>query len=166
MELGLPCFVSGIIDHPGYCVRIFVTMHMGRSLFVFAFCLLAFSCQNDPPEPEITEDRLEGTWELIEVLFDSGDGNGVFETSNAGFEITLRPDNTFQANYHVCRIFEEGDRKQGEYTRIGIQELLIPCNGDILNGIEGRIEEGFLIFYYPCVTPCVYKFRKTADFTE
>lgn len=136
---------------------------MRQNPLLLFLCLLVFSCQNDPPEPEVPQDRLEGTWELIEVLFDSGDGNGVFEPSNAGFEITLKSDNSFEANYHVCRIFEEGDRKSGEFTRIGNQELLIPCNGNILNGIEGRIEEGYLIFYYPCVTPCIYKFSKTAE---
>ncbi len=126
---------------------------------------LAISCEKDASAP-INSEQLEGTWALVEVLFDPGDGSGEFEPSNAGFEITLNTDSTFEANFHVCRIFEEGDRNNGDFTRIGGQELLIPCNGSILNGIQGRLEDGFLVFYYPCVEPCVYRFRKVSDLRE
>ena len=66
---------------------------------------------------------------------------------------------------HLTHI-HEGERNIGDFTRIGGGELLIPCSGSILNGIQGRLEAGYLIFYYPCVEPCIYKFRKTSDLRE
>ena len=126
---------------------------------------LCLGCHSDSPGTPDTG-NLIGTWQLTEVLFDPGDGSGVFQPSDAGFEITLKPDGTFQANYHVCRVFESGNRESGPYSRIGDQEILITCDGSFANGIQGRLEEGNLIFYYPCIEPCVYKFRKLSDFTE
>jgi hypothetical protein len=129
---------------------------------LFAIAFLLFSCGKEET-PELTLTELEGTWLLTEVLFDPGDGSGEFEPSDAGFEITLRADNTFEANFHVCRIFEQGDRRNGDFVRIAEEELLISCNEQLLNSIQGRLEEGNLILYYPCIEPCIYKFRKVSD---
>lgn len=134
-------------------------------LFFLISGLLLAGCEDDSDD-RLTLTQLEGTWLLTEVLFDPGDGSGVFEESDAGFSITLNPDNTFEANFHVCRVFEPGDRREGDYVRIGASEILISCQEQIINSIQGRLEDGNLIFYYPCITPCVYRFKKVADFTE
>lgn len=138
---------------------------MRSVLFFIVVGILLVGCQKDADD-RLTLTQLEGTWLLTEVLFDPGDGSGQFEPSDAGFSITLAPDNTFEANFHVCRVFEPGDRREGDYVRIGELEILISCQEQILNSVQGRLEEGNLIFYYPCITPCVYKFRKVADFRE
>jgi hypothetical protein len=138
---------------------------MNRYSILLALLFLVLACEKETSAPLNTE-AVEGSWVLVEVLFDPGDGSGTFEPSDAGFEITLNSDNTFEANFHVCRVFEEGNRNTGAFTRIGGQEVLIPCSGSILNGIQGRLESGHLVFYYPCVEPCIYKFRKTADLRE
>ena len=136
-----------------------------RFAATFIVLLLLLGCNKDKTDP-INTDRLEGTWLLAEVLFDPGDGSGEFTPSDSGFSITLRPDNTFEANYNICRVFEEGNRMNGEFTRIAAGEILIACSGQLTNGIQGRIEDGRLLFYYPCVEPCIYRFNKVSDATE
>lgn len=137
-------------------------MDMKKILLLLPVAMLLLACQEDRDD-RVTLNQLEGTWLLTEVLFDPGDGSGEFEPSDAGFQITLNTDNSFEANFHVCRVFEEGERLTGSYTRIAESEILITCSESLVNGIQGRLEEGNLIFYYPCIEPCVYKFIKVAD---
>ncbi len=137
-------------------------MDMKKLILLLPVALLLLACQNDRDD-RVTPNQLEGTWLLTEVLFDPGDGSGEFEPSDAGFQITLNSDNSFEANFHVCRVFEEGERLTGSFTRIAVSEILIACSESVVNGIQGRLEEGNLIFYYPCIEPCVYKFIKVAD---
>lgn len=138
---------------------------MRKSVVLLLAAFVSFACQDDRDD-ELSRSELEGTWLLTEVLFDPGDGSGEFEPSDAGFRITLNRDNTFEANFHVCRVFEEGDRRSGTFSRIAESEILISCDGSIANGVQGRLEDGNLIFYYPCVEPCVYRFVKIADAKE
>ncbi len=138
---------------------------MRNILIILISGLLLMACQEDTDD-RLTLTQLEGTWLLTEVLFDPGDGSGEFEPSDAGFRITLNADNTFDSNFHVCRVFEDGNRQNGDYVRIGVTEILISCQEQIANSVQGRLEDGFLIFYYPCIEPCVYKFRKVADLRE
>ena len=144
--------------HPGFPYL----MDMKKLLLMLPVALMFLSCQEDRDD-QVTPNQLEGTWLLTEVLFDPGDGSGEFEPSDAGFRITLNADNSFEANFHVCRVFEEGERLTGSFTRIAQSEILITCSESFVNGIQGRLEEGNLVFYYPCIEPCVYRFIKVAD---
>lgn len=137
-----------------------------KKLLLLLFAALALpACQKDPDD-RLNQNVLEGTWLLTEVLFDPGDGSGEFRPSDAGFQLTLNPDNTYEANYDVCRVFEDGEKLSGSFSRIAAQEILISCRESILNSIQGRLEEGNLVLYYPCVEPCIYKFRKIAEIRE
>ena len=126
-----------------------------------AFALLA--CQNDQDD-SLDLAALEGTWLLTEVLFDPGDGSGEFRKIDSERQLTLTPQNTYSANYDVCQAIEEGENFSGNFDRIDAQEFLIPCAGSLLNSVQGRLEDGFLVVYYPCDEPCAYKFRKISDF--
>ncbi|WP_430931019.1 hypothetical protein, partial [Robiginitalea biformata] len=68
-------------------------------------------------DDRVTPNHLEGTWLLTEVFFDPGDGSGEFEPSDAGFLITLNSVISFEANFLVCRVFVEGVRLSGSFTR-------------------------------------------------
>lgn len=126
---------------------------------------MLLGCQTDWDD-RVNPYLLEGTWLLSEVLFDPGDGSGEFRPSDAGYTLLLKSENRFDANYDVCRGIEEGELLSGEYSRIGESELLIPCDGSLVNSVQGRLENGFLLLYYPCDEPCVYRFRKIAELRE
>lgn len=138
---------------------------MRTCLYLIVF-LLVLGCSKSPQEPAPNTELLEGTWLLKEVYFDPGDGSGDFTPSDAGFQVTLRPDNSFEANYNICRVFEDGDRNSGTFARIDVSEILITCSGSVTNSIQGRLEDGLLVFYYPCIEPCIYRFEKVSDATE
>jgi hypothetical protein len=130
-------------------------------LLFAAFALLA--CQNDQDD-QLNLTVLEGTWLLTEVLFDPGDGSGEFRKIDSERQMSLAPDNTYTTNYDVCQAIEEGEKFSGSFERIDAQEFLIPCAGSLLNSVQGRLEDGYLVLYYPCDEPCAYKFRKISDF--
>ncbi|MFM1877686.1 MAG: hypothetical protein RLZZ241_552 [Bacteroidota bacterium] len=136
-------------------------IHQIILLLLFA----VFSCDK-ADEPELNLNALEGTWLLVEALRDSKDGGRIFEPVTSSREITLLPNNTFTTNYDVCQAIEAGDKFSGDFERIGLKEFLIRCAGSLLNSVQGKIEDGHLILYYPCAIPCAYKFEKIADFKE
>lgn len=138
---------------------------MKLRLFIFALLLGATACEKEASDT-LNANILEGSWLLIEALREGEDGNRVFLPVDSQREIQLLPDNTFITNYDVCQAIEEGEKFSGSFDRIGIQEFLIPCAGSLLNSVQGRLEGGYLILYYPCSVPCAYKFEKIAEFTE
>lgn len=138
-------------------------MHM-KKLFLLLLAAFALpACQKDQDD-RLNLTVLEGTWLLTEVLFDPGDGSGEFRKVDSERQLSLTPENTYSANYDICQAIEEGENFTGIFERIDAQEFLIPCAGSLLNSVQGRLEGGFLVLYYPCDEPCAYKFRKISDF--
>lgn len=127
--------------------------------------ILCLSCEKEPVT-DLNLNILEGTWVLIEALRDGENGSRIFKPVDSDREITIFPDNTFTTNYDVCQSIEDGDKFSGGFDRIGAQELLITCAGSLTNSVQGRLENGHLVLYYPCRIPCAYKFKKTADSKE
>lgn len=134
-------------------------------LIIFALLIGVTACEKETSDT-LNSNVLEGSWLLIEALREGEDGNRVFLPVDSQREIQLLPDNTFITNYDVCQAIEEGEKFSGSFDRIGIQELLIPCAGSLLNSVQGRLEDGYLVLYYPCSVPCAYKFEKIAELTE
>jgi len=136
---------------------------MKKRFLLLLTALALAACQKDQDD-RIDATVLEGTWHLTEVLFDPGDGSGEFRKIDSKRQLSLAPGNTYSANYDVCQAIEEGEKFSGTFERIGAQEFLIPCAGSLLNSVQGRLEEGYLVLYYPCDEPCAYRFRKVSDF--
>ncbi len=136
---------------------------MKKIAMLILVALAVTACQYDQDD-RLDLSVLEGTWHLTEVLFDPGDGSGEFRQIDSKRQMTLTPENTYTANYDVCQAIEEGENFTGSFDRIDAQEFLIPCAGSLLNSVQGRLEDGFLVLYYPCDEPCAYRFRKISDF--
>lgn len=138
-------------------------LQMKKLLLMLMAAALLPACQKDTqerPDPEV----LEGTWLLTEVLFDPGDGSGQFRPVDSERELSLASGNTFSANYDVCQAIEEGEKFSGTFIRTDAHEFLIECAQSLLNSVQGRLEDGWLVLYYPCDEPCAYRFKKIADF--
>ncbi len=117
--------------------------------------LLAVACSSDDSSPEIL-----GDWQLIEVLADPGDGSGRFKVVDSNKRITFLENGTYTANGFICDFTTLSDgTSSGEYTTtdFGYQ---IPCAGPVNYTVDIRLEEGFLILSFPCIEPCMQKFRK------
>lgn len=138
-------------------------MLMKKLLLPLLAAFALSSCQKDQDD-RLNLTVLEGTWLLTEALFDPGDGSGEFRKIDSERQLSLTPENAYSANYDICQAIEAGENFSGTFERIDAQEFLIPCAGSLLNSVQGRLEDGFLILYYPCDEPCAYKFRKISDF--
>lgn len=138
---------------------------MKMRLVIFALLIGVTACEKETSDT-LNPNVLEGSWLLIEALREGEDGKRVFLPVDSQREIQLLPDNTFVTNYDVCQAIEEGEKFSGNFDRIGIQEFLIPCAESLLNSVQGRLENGYLVLYYPCSVPCAYKFEKIAELTE
>ena len=134
-------------------------------LVIFALLIGVTACEKETSDT-LNPNVLVGSWLLIEALREGEDSKRVFSPVDSQREIQLLPDNTFVTNYDVCQAIEEGEKFSGSFDRIGIQEFLIPCAGSLLNSVQGRLEDGYLVLYYPCSVPCAYKFEKIAELTE
>lgn len=115
-------------------------------------CLFLTTCQSN-------EDRLPGTWELIEVLADPGDGSGEFQPVNSDEQITFSENGEFSANVDFCG-------RQGLMSTNAIGRYLTDEQVIILDNcaVETRMTYEFagrrLIVSQQCFEACQRKYRR------
>ena len=119
------------------------------------FLLLGFACNSDDPEIEIL-----GEWQLIEVLADPGDGSGIFKSVNSNKRITFFEDGTYTSNGIICDFTTQAEEASSGQFTVDEEGYLIPCSDPISYTIDLQLEDGFLILSFPCIEPCLQKFRK------
>ncbi len=99
---------------------------------------------------------LVGTYLLIEVLLDPGDGSGTFESVTSNKTVTLLIDETITSNGDLCAMSQEtSGATAGTYSEAD-GTISSPNCSDLnfeLNGNE-------LIIDYPCIEPCRAKFLR------
>lgn len=132
-----------------------------KSFLLFSFLLFIFlftSCEKD--KELVTP--LSGTWQLIEVLADPGDGSGTFESVTSGKTITFGEAGAYTANGDLCNFSEESAT-----TSSGIfwdEDQNVEPGGCISqaprSGITYEFVDEELILSYPCIEPCRHKFSK------
>jgi len=121
---------------------------------IFLLCsvsLLLSSCK----EKE-TDTNLIGSWTLIEVLQDPGDGSGEFTAINSDQTVTFSSDNLVKSNGPLCQIGSNSTTPSlGTFS---IPDGTISTSGCI--DIYFEIKDSYLILSYQCFEPCQYKFEK------
>lgn len=127
-----------------------------KKLLSTLFCLLLLiSC-----EKEVTPTGILGEWQLIAVLADPGDGSGEFRPIDSDKRITFLEDGTYTSNGEICEFTQNTNGStEGNYTRTE-EGYQIECSGIPGFPINLRIENDFLLVSYPCIEPCMQKFRK------
>lgn len=136
---------------------------MNRPFIISILFVLLASCTGDSNDP-LDANSIYGTWLLSDVLFDPGDGTGTFTPRDTGEELILRPNGTFSANWDPCALNSAVSvENSGDYLQTGEMSFEIKCPADSAFIIQGNLERGLLILYYPCIEGCAYRFYKTAD---
>ena len=136
---------------------------MNRVLLMLSLCLLLTSCRSDSDDP-LDGESLYGTWLLSDVLLDPGDGSGTFTPTDSGEQLILRPEGTFIANWNPCGLEGSGDDVfEGAYLETSTMSFEISCSVDNAFTVQGSLEDSFLLLFFPCIEPCVYRFYKTGD---
>ena len=139
---------------------------MNRLLRILSLFVLLTACETESNDP-LDGNSLYGTWQLSDVLFDPGDGSGIFMPRDSGEELTLHPNGTLVSNWDPCRLNGPvGEENKGKYLETGTRRFELLCATQENLFAEGVLEDGFLLLYYPCTEPCVYRFYKTADLRE
>ena len=127
-----------------------------KKLFLL-FILLGLACNSEDPESEIT-----GEWQLVEVLADPGDGSGKFQSVDSNKRVTFLKDGTYTSNGIICDFTTLSEETSGGQYTVDDEGYLISCSGPIGYNINLRLEDGFLIISFPCIEPCLQKFRKSS----
>ena len=132
-----------------------LTNTMKKLLYSLLPLILLSGCDKDKVATGIL-----GEWNLIEVLADPGDGSGRFRAVNSDKRITFLEDGTYTSTGLVCSFSTDTvGMTNGTYTttETGYQ---IGCSETLDFSVNLQIEEGFLIVSFPCIEPCLQKFRK------
>tara|TARA_R110000868_G_C10964310_1_gene768899 strand:+ start:7290 stop:7715 length:426 start_codon:yes stop_codon:yes gene_type:complete len=130
---------------------------------ILVIFIVLFGCNND--DELNTEQSIIGTWQLIEIYSDPGDGSGDWSFVENGYKYVFTSDNQFTSNR-----FPECDN--GIYSLNSNQLILdFGCDG-FTAGIENpegtfieqiSFESNNLILnptYLICVEGCGWKFKK------
>lgn len=128
---------------------------MKFKVFIFISLLAIFSCNND----EDSNVELIGTWELIEVLVDPGDGSGVFQPTDSNKTIQFNNDKTLNSNSYLCSMFSiANEASTGEYNEQEQTIFSLSCNSQMV--LNYQIENNRLIINHFCIEACAEKYIK------
>ncbi|THH40073.1 lipocalin-like domain-containing protein [Neolewinella litorea] len=126
----------------------------------FVLPLLALiACNRE--DAEITHD-LTGTWELVAVYADPGDGSGTYQPVTSDNVLLLLPDGKFRANFSYCPASDastEGDT--GTYS-VQDNTLRPNCDGD--TRLPFTVSGDTLTVTNPaCIEGCGERYAKVSD---
>lgn len=133
-----------------------------KSIFLSTLFLSVFlfaACEKDDATPA---SDLSGTWQLVEVMADPGDGSGTFEPVDSDRTITFGANGAYTATGDLCTFGTTADSATS-----GIfwpEDQNVEPAGCISaaprSGITYAFEGEALILSYPCIEPCQQKYRK------
>lgn len=117
--------------------------------------ILVAACEKkDKETAEIT-----GSWKLIELYGDPGDGSGDFTPVESEKIIEFRADGTVWSNGDICLMSPAAAAPTtGTYSAEDSTINSVSCLSEINIFFEIRGE--YLILSYPCIEPCQAKFEK------
>ena len=126
---------------------------MIRTLLFFSILLIFTACNKD-------ENEIVGTWELVEIYMDPGDGSGTFEPVESDKIIKFKNNGTVMSNGSLCvPSTESNSPMEGTYNDTDKTIDSDDCTDQPI-AIRYEITNGYLIISYPCFESCQAKFKK------
>ena len=126
--------------------------------FLISLLIVTSSCTSDDNEPE--NSGITGEWLLVEMLLDPGDGSGRYIPVDSNKRITISPDGTYSSNSDMCSLtIEVTMPTNGTYSVVDTG-YIIDCSDPFPGNIRMNLDEGHLIISFPCIEPCLQKFRR------
>ena len=124
----------------------------------FAFCILGLLSCND--KDKLLNNQLTGSWQLIEILNDPGDGSGQFFKIKSQKWITFKRNGEIYSNGSICdNRIEVGTGSSGTYSLSDSTFTSENC-GQPNQKYKFSKDGNTLIIIYPCIEPCLAKYRK------
>lgn len=142
----------------------FTTMKK-KSLLFLAICCLMLSCTKDKVNATTSSgssssSELIGSWKMIEVLADPGDGSGTFVAVESNKLLTFEANGVVSSNGRICDMSTHTDSpSSGTYSASQLSFNSADCtNADYDYSFE--LNGNTLIVTYPCIEACKAKFQK------
>ncbi|RDK89032.1 hypothetical protein [Marinirhabdus gelatinilytica] len=130
---------------------------MKKFILFFAISLTILSCNSDD-DAISNETTVVGSWKLIEVYLDPGDGSGDFEPVTSEKIVEFRANGSVLSNGSICQPSPAiGESTSGTYST---EELIIVSEDcvDTELDIQYRLDGNNLILNYPCIEACSEKY--------
>ena len=138
-----------------------------KHIILIVFTLFLFSCTSDDGKPRIENEELLGTWKVIELLEDPGDGSGTFQAVTYNRTVEFFSNGKVTASGTLCFMGTENNPSSGSFIIDSESEFtegeIMPndCNSSPpFNRVSFKIEDSKLILWYPCIEGCGQKFIK------
>lgn len=100
-----------------------------------------------------------GEWKLIETMIDPGDGSGKFYKVDSEKTLEIEPNGKIKSNGEICNLSTKTEnRTNGQLLKDSDETILSSCDNKYKPFY--KLEERFLIVYYPCKEGCAEKYER------
>ena len=124
-------------------------------LFALAHLL---SCSSNTVD-QVTDNPLVGTWKLMAMYADPGDGSGTFLPVQSDKTITFGANGSFVCSGTLCLpSLDSGWTSRGTYS--DTEQTIIPENCDIPAELPYELDGEYLIIHFFCIEGCGEKYER------
>jgi hypothetical protein len=130
-----------------------------KKIFTVLISVVIFSCASDDKDSTENTPTAIGTWKLIEVLSDPGDGSGVYTAVNSDKTITFFANGKVEASVRLCGSGSDNESNTGRFDEE--KGIIIP-NGCSYS-IHVEFKDTYMFLTLPCIEPCGEKYEKITN---
>lgn len=130
---------------------------MKKTFFIFIIAILSFSCNDD--DHDCPDNEFVGSWKLIEVLADPGDGSGTFIPVESSRTLTFKNSGIITTNTSLCNPYSDEIRTSGSYDVLE-KKIYTNCEGANIPSISFKMENEYLILDFFSLEGYSQKFER------
>lgn len=132
-----------------------------KTLIALLFLCIFLSCNEDGKTNAPAD--IVGTWKLVEMYSDPGDGSGDFLPVESDKVITFSSKGIYISNGTTCTISRDTEEmSKGKFN--WSEQVLIPENCEYgERELPYEIQESYLILHYFCIEGCAEKYEKIVE---
>lgn len=130
---------------------------MKKSIYILILLGVLFSCNKNDNETT-NNSVLVGSWKLIAILADPGNGSGVFNPVISNKTIVFDNNGNLSSNGTICDMSVDSNTSStGNYIEANTSIISSSCQNLT---IKYELSGNTLILNYPCIEPCKAKYIK------
>ena len=130
---------------------------MKKSICFLILLGFLFSCNKNDNETT-NNSALVGSWKLIAILADPGNGSGVFNPVISNKTIVFDNNGNLSSNGTICDMSTDSNTSStGNYIEANTSIISSSCQNLT---IKYELNGNTLILNYPCIEPCKAKYIK------
>lgn len=118
---------------------------MKKNILFLMLIGLFLSCSND--DQKISESKLIGSWKLVEVLADPGDGKGTFRPVESNKTIQFQENGTITTNSSLCDPYSNEIKTTGSYS-LTKKTITTECQNSNIGTIFFELKNQYLILNF------------------